>query len=451
MARKGMWVVVGREPDAVTELRRALGQRLATFRTAAGLTQGQLAGQVFVDRTTITHLEGGKTGNKGSRDLWKALDGALDAQGALLRGYLEILEAREERERHSREAALTEARAQADHLRVSGPHAWTVQLGLAGHETGEESVSLASIQAMSDAFQMADRKLGSGVLYGQLVRYIRAEIAPALLDPPHRMSTSDLFSAAASFAEVAGWMAHDSGRDEKAQAHFGQAYHLAGVARNPILSANICASLAHLAIQLGQAEDAARIATAGLSNAHGDGAQHLAARLHAMRARAFGLAGNEKRCRTALDTAQGTLDEIGSASSGVGWIAGFDQASLAAEAALCFYALGALAEAEAEARTVIALRTGDRVRSRALGQLTLANILNQSGEPAEAATIGTEICTTTATSLDSARVRTGLTTLSHKLTPHRTIPTVATFLENVATATETRSRSTIDRAPRWPL
>lgn len=193
-------MVVAWESEAIAELRRVLGRRLATFRDAAGLTQGQLGARVFVDRTTITHLEGG-TGSKGSRDLWKALDTALDARGALLQGLLELAEARERSERHDRTAALAEVRAQADRLRDS--HVWTVPIGLAGDSVSHDSagVSLAAIQAMSDAFQRADRKLGGGVLYGQLVRYIRSEIAPVLLDPPRHMSATGLFSAAASFAE----------------------------------------------------------------------------------------------------------------------------------------------------------------------------------------------------------------------------------------------------------
>jgi DNA-binding XRE family transcriptional regulator len=75
-----MFEVVAREPEIIAELRRAQGRRLATFRDAADLTQAQLAVRVFVDRTTITHLEGG-TGGKGSRELWTTLDTALDAVG----------------------------------------------------------------------------------------------------------------------------------------------------------------------------------------------------------------------------------------------------------------------------------------------------------------------------------------------------------------------------------
>lgn len=427
-----------RDADAIVALRRALGQRLATFRQAVGLTQGQLAAQVHCERSTVAHLERGR-GN-GTVEFWRAADTALDAGGALVRGHDELLAAQD----RVRDTALAEARARAD---AYGNTALDGCVTGRADRGGVALLNLAAAQAMSEAFQVVDRKVGGGVLYGQVVRYIRAEIAPALLDPPRNVSTSELFSAAASFAEVAGWMAHDSGRDEKAQAHFGHAYRLAAAAGNAVLSANICASLAHLAVQLGHAADAVRISTAGLSNTTRlDSAGHLVARLGAMQARAFALTGSEKRCRAALDTARATLDNaVGSPN--VGWIAGFDRASLAAEAALCFYTLGALAEAEAEARTVIALRVGDRVRSRALGQLTLANILTKVGEPAEAAAIGAEICTTAA-GLDSARVRTGLRVLGKRLTAHSAIPTVNAFLENLA-STQTGPQS--DSAPRWPL
>ena len=248
-----------------------------------------------------------------------------------------------------------------------------------------ETPSITAIRAMAEGFQIADRKLGGGVLYPQVIRYIRAEIAPSLLDPPPTIAAGDLFSAAASFAEVAGWMAHDSGRNLKAQAHFGQAYYLAGTARNPILTANICASMAHLAIQLGQPEDAIRITNTGLPRANRHhGASHLVARLYAMRARALAVQGKHTECAASLDHARHTLD-TSSGASNPEWVAGFDEASLAAESALCFYNLGQLDQAETEARTVIALRVGDRVRSRALGQLTLANILYQAGHIDEAA------------------------------------------------------------------
>lgn len=312
-----------------------------------------------------------------------------------------------------------------------------------------EPPSIAAIRAISDSFQLADRKLGGGLLYESVMRYIRSEISPSLLDPPRDCSSSDLFSAAASLTEVAGWMAHDGGNDDKSKVHFGQAYHLAVAAENPVLCANVCASLSHLAIQLGQAEDAARISSAGLSRAcHGDGTEQLVGRLHAMRARAAAIQGKEKDCRRALEAAYESLDNYGG-SSPARWIARFDEASLGSESALCFYALGALKEAENEARKVIELRRmSDRVRSRAFGQLTLANVLLKAGAVEEAAAVGAEICTV-AHSLNSARVRSALAQLGQSLDTGPAVPEVEFFLDRLAELTEASVIS--HHQERWPL
>jgi hypothetical protein len=302
---------------------------------------------------------------------------------------------------------------------------------------------------MSDSFQLADRKLGGGLLYDSVMRYIRSEIAPSLLDPPPDCSSSDLFSAAASLTEIAGWMAHDSGNDDKSKMHFGQAYRLAVAAENLVLCANICASLSHLAIQQGQAEDAARISSAGLSRAsQGEGTEQLVGRLHAMRARAAAIQGRERDCRRALEAAYDSLNNY-DATSPVGWIAQFDEASLASESALCFYALGALREAENDARKVIELRRiGDRVRSRTFGQLTLANVLLKTGAVEEAATVGSEICAV-AHALNSARVRSALARLGQSLDIGRTVLEVEFFLDRLAALTEA---SVVPRhQERWPL
>jgi transcriptional regulator with XRE-family HTH domain len=87
-------------------------------------------------------------------------------------------------------------------------------------------------RTVSEAFQAADRKIGGGVLYGQVVRFLRDEVAPKLLAPPSGVTHYEVFSAAASFSEFAGWTAHDSGRDAQAKVHLTQAYHLATTAQN---------------------------------------------------------------------------------------------------------------------------------------------------------------------------------------------------------------------------
>jgi transcriptional regulator with XRE-family HTH domain len=319
-----------------------------------------------------------------------------------------------------------------------------------GWNAVSDATSIATIRAMSESFQVADRKLGGGLLYRSVTRYIKFEIAPSLLDPPRDCSSGELFSAAASLTEVAGWMAHDGGSDEKSQRHFNQAYHLAVAAENPVLSANVCASMSHLAIQRGQAVDAARISAAGLARAtHGEGPKHLVARLYAMCARAAAMQSRARECYVALDAADDALRNR-EASTRAEWIAGFDEASLAGESALCFFSLGALSEAEDRARKVIELRgIGDRVRSRTFGQLTLANVLLKAGAVDEAARIGSEICLV-ATSLNSARVRSGISRLGKSLDASRAVPDVALFLDHLAQLTEKKVAVSHDQAG-WPL
>jgi hypothetical protein len=247
-------------------------------------------------------------------------------------------------------------------------------------------------------------------------------------------------------------MAHDSGSDDKSQRHFTQAYHLTVAAENPALSANVCASLSHLAIERGEAEDAARISAAGLAlvtRGEDEGAEQLVARLYAMCARAAAIQSQAKECRLALDAARDTLRNRGG-STRAEWIAGFDEASLASESSLCFYSLGALSEAEDQARKVIELRRiGDRVRSRTFGQLTLANVLLKAGAVDEAARIGSEICLLT-TSLNSARVRSGIFRLGKLIDASRSVPDVAIFLDHLRQLTEKTVGVSRDRA-RWPL
>jgi hypothetical protein len=212
-----------------------------------------------------------------------------------------------------------------------------------------------------------------------------------------------MLSAAASVTEIAGWMTHDSGQDSRARAYFDRAFRMAVAAENNALAGNACASMSHLAIELGQHTDALRIASTGITKTHReDGTLRLAARLHTMRARAFALTGENQACAQSLDTAESLL-ESAAGEVPADWIANFDEASLASEAALCFLDLAEYAEAEQRAAIAIRLRSGDRVRSRAFGQLTMANILVGAGRLDEAAAFGNEVCKATA-SLSSTRV-----------------------------------------------
>jgi hypothetical protein len=168
-----------------------------------------------------------------------------------------------------------------------------------------------------------------------------------------------------------------------------------------------------------------------------------------MRARAVAMQSRAKECHLALGAACDALCSCRN-SARAEWIAGFDEASLAGETALCFYSLGALGEAESQARKVIELRrSGDRMRSRTFGQLTLAHVLLKSGAVDEAARIGSEMCLAVK-SLNSARVRSGLSRLGESLHVSRADPDVALFLDHLAQLTG-KSVAESHNQTGWPL
>jgi hypothetical protein len=292
------------------------------------------------------------------------------------------------------------------------------------------AADVVAIGAMSSAFQAADRKLGGGVLYEPTARYLRDEVAPRLLASIGGPAETQLFAAAASLTEASGWMAHDAGNDQRAQAHLGRAYRLAFAASNPALVGNVCASMSHLAGQLDQPVVAVRLADMGLQQAVGaDGVARLVARLHAMRARALGQQGAARDCLGSLDAAERALgagDHLA-----VEWVSPFDEGSLASETAVCLRLLGDLTAAERHARRAIELRPGDRVRSRALAQLTLAEVLVDAHRIEEAAATGEAVCGIVET-LASTQVSRRLDSLGTTLSRHGALPVVPSFLAVLA-------------------
>jgi tetratricopeptide (TPR) repeat protein len=81
---------VGRKPEAVTELRRALGAALAGYREASPLNQSDLGRLTHYSRTSISHTEAGR--QLPGRDFWETVDEALEAQGELVSQFDRVCE-----------------------------------------------------------------------------------------------------------------------------------------------------------------------------------------------------------------------------------------------------------------------------------------------------------------------------------------------------------------------
>lgn len=311
--------------------------------------------------------------------------------------------------------------------RTEAPPAWTPP-----HVDDGRPADLTAIRAVSTSLQFADRQLGGGHLYPAVVGYLRKEIAPQLATADG--NGAEFFAAAASFTEIAGWMSHDGGLDDRADRHFAQARRLARASEQTGVAANVQASMSHLATHLARHDVAVGLADEGIGMLDG-GRVHrrLLARLHAMRARGLAGRGDTSQCRAALTNAERTLDLAPDDAAG-DWVSHFDTASLASEIAWCLHRLDDMAAAQRYAQTAIDLRAGDRVRSRTFAQLALAEILLTDGEVEQAAQLGDDV-RATAHTLTSARVRTQLVDLAGRLTPYRTNAAVADFLAAMGSVT----------------
>ncbi|MFD1829793.1 hypothetical protein ACFSJS_08955 [Streptomyces desertarenae] len=262
----------------------------------------------------------------------------------------------------------------------------------AGASMAGNSPQMAPHLAAMESFRLADRQLGGGHVYRSVVQYLNTVVAPSLFSTADRREDGEtVFGAAVVLTEMAAWMAHDAGRDELASGHFGRALRLAKSLTNVTAGANVLAGMSHLALQTNEVHAAADLARSGLARlAAGPPVPALAARLHAMEARAFAQLNARGEAQRALDTAREAL-ALAHETPAPQWVAPFDEAALASEAASVLLDLGLLRDAAQEAERALALRDASRVRSRAFGQVTLARVLLAQGQPDAACSVGVEL------------------------------------------------------------
>jgi hypothetical protein len=277
------------------------------------------------------------------------------------------------------------------------------------------------------SFRAADLQVGGGHLYATVVKYLHTEVAPRLFDVDHDSDGQLVFTAAAALTEMAGWMAHDAGRDQTAEQHFVRSLDLVKVSGDRQLGVHILASLSHLAHHRGRPDEAIQLARRGRESlARGPRHPELEARLHAMQARGFARLRRADDCTRLLFRAEQAL-AVAAAEERSPWVSGFDEGSLAIEAARCSHQLGDLGEAQRQAERIIELRAGDRTRSRAFGQLILVTVLIAQGRPDEACAVAHEVLDATQ-QLGSYLVIQQLVDLKQLLEPHRANRVVADYL-----------------------
>ncbi|GAB3925845.1 hypothetical protein GCM10029976_019680 [Kribbella albertanoniae] len=274
------------------------------------------------------------------------------------------------------------------------------------------------------SFRSADLQVGGGHLYGSVVKYLRTEVGPRLFGGDDPVEDPGVFTAAAGLTEMAGWMAHDAGRDDRAYSHFLRAFHLSKAGQDRQLGVHVLASLSHLAHHRADPNGAIRFAQAGeTALAEGPANPELRARLLAMQARGRAALGDDHETRTLLGRAESAIGGSSSDASSE-WISHFDSGSLASEAARCMRQLGRPAETQSHAEAIIRLRPSNRTRSHAFGQLFLTAALIDQGEPEQACRILHDVVESTQ-SLGSYLIVQQLREIYERLTPYAGINSVS--------------------------
>jgi len=279
------------------------------------------------------------------------------------------------------------------------------------------------------SLRAADSRLGGGYLYATVTSYLQHNIGPRLLGTADT-DEQGVFTTAAALTEMAGWMAHDAGRDGLAERHFLRAVGLARAGQDHQLGAHIFGSLSHLAHHRGDSRQAMVYAARGHERLR-EGTPHpsVHARLLAMQARGYAAANQDHTCGEHLHRAEvvlaGASDEAPSP-----WVSQFDHASLAAEAARSFAQLRQFGAARRQAEYVVDQRPGHRTRSRAFAQLMLVSICIAEGRPEQACAVATEVLGATR-GLGSYLVLQQLDRLTRLFRPHRRSSEVAVFLETL--------------------
>jgi tetratricopeptide (TPR) repeat protein/DNA-binding XRE family transcriptional regulator len=389
--------VAGRDADALIRL----------VKEYTGLSQHALARMTGLSQTTVFAILNHKAGLKNIDRINTALDGL----GALLR------------------------RTESEPSPVEGerPPASTAP-SLSSKPEGKPPTSQAlwqQIAAGSESeavriLRMADRQLAGGSLYTIVMRYLSSRVGPVLLSEE---GGSSVFIAAAGLTEMAGWMAHDSGRDDIAARHFQRALNLARAGDTDDLIAQIWASRAHLALH--RADTGSALAAAEQAWRHLNGAEDsaLRGRVLAMLTRAHAAQGDAIAARASLGQAEHLLS-VPTVAPRSEWTSPFDLGSLASEAARSLLDLGDHTAAAEHAHHVLRLRSRERVRARALASLILARALIAGGQVEEAASLAGEVAGSTA-AVGSFVAGSHLRAVAEELNPYRRLPEVATVLRNV--------------------
>jgi len=249
--------------DDITGARRALGEQLAQFRTAAGLSQPQLAPLIGYSRSTIATAETGQ--RAAARDFWQRCDQVLNTSGALTGQYDELAALRRQHRQTVQHAAQAERLA-----RILG---WHQVVGDAGSMIPLADGEMEPITAALDKpWRVSHPALGAVASVLAATRVLEDETSSrAVLPTVHNLvGIIDVYARdapsqvrartlalASELHYYLGWLWLDGGHPQRqTEAVFDSAMSLAVEADNPDHLAQAASFKGYMALKTGRFDQA---------------------------------------------------------------------------------------------------------------------------------------------------------------------------------------------------
>ena len=408
---------MGRIPKELEPARSVLhffGAEVRRLRQELGLSQADLGKLLFVHKDLIRKIESAE--RMPSDELIERCDTALGAHGSLRR--LRPMLQRERLLRLSHDPAGTTGgfcseatdRPVLDWLLTTPRDARQVR-------AGDDTAVMDRLRQLRGD----DHSHGAGSTYPKVASILGQDLDKLIAYAPR---------VATGFLELAGYEAVDLGADRLAQRHYLRALSVVTVDGDRRYGGYLIAvSLAHLALHCGDADQAARLATAALRGTEQQTSPAVRAAFRTVLARAQARQGDEAACAATLRQVDADLARS-RAEDEPAWISYFGEADLADEKAHCFFDLGLHELAQREAAQAIRLLESTRVRRLAIDTALYAASLARCRQIEHACAMG-RLAVDHAAGVESFRSAHRIVLMMAELQPYADLPVVRDLGEYV--------------------
>jgi hypothetical protein len=245
---------------------------------------------------------------------------------------------------------------------------------------------VARVRASADLFAELDNRFGGAQARRALINFLDRDAATLLSGRYADDIGRELHAATSEAMLLAAWTSYDSGLHGLAQRYFVQALRLAQSADDRRLACSILSAMSHQATYLGHLSEAVNLTRAAHDGLRDVATPVLTAQFRAMEARALARTGDARGCHAALAAAERAFD-VPEPGRDPEFIAYFNEAELAAEAAHCFRDLGDSRRAAEQAALAVP-SDGSFARSDFFVTMVRAHALADLGDAEQACAVG---------------------------------------------------------------